>query len=114
MHCACGASHLHGKPGSPAKMAYKIGILSTHPIQYHSPWYRELASRLEIDLTVYYCHRPTAQDQAAAGFGVAFEWDIPLLDGYQYEFLTSRSVGRDLWSVIGCDTPEIVDTIRRE
>jgi glycosyltransferase involved in cell wall biosynthesis len=95
-------------------MRYKIGILSTHPIQYYTPWYRELARRAEIDLTVYYAHRATPEDQAAAGFDVAFEWDVPLLDGYPYRFLTNRSLrpGTDHYG--GCDTPEIAEIIRRE
>ena len=95
-------------------MTYRIGILSTHPIQYHTPWYRELTRRAEIDLTVYYAHRATSQDQASAGFGVAFEWDVPLLDGYRYRFLANRSPQPGTDSYYGCDTPEIADIIRRE
>ena len=63
----------------------RLGVLATHPIQYHAPLYRALAQ--ELDLTVYFAHEQTAEGQAAAGFGVACEWDVPLLDGYDYEFL---------------------------
>jgi glycosyltransferase involved in cell wall biosynthesis len=94
-------------------VTYKIGILSTHPIQYYSPWYRELAARPEIDLTVYYAHRPSAEEQAT-GFGVAFQWDVPLLDGYRHLFLVNRSPGPGLGGNRGYDTPEIAEVIRRE
>src|SRR5947209_7275031 len=59
----------------------RLAIVSTHPIQYHSPWFRALARVPEIDLHVYYCHRLLPEEQGA-GFEVPFEWDVPLLDGY--------------------------------
>jgi hypothetical protein len=95
-------------------MIYRIGILCTHPVQYYAPWYRELASRANINLTVYYAHRPTPEDQAAAGFGVPFEWDVPLLSGDRYRFLTNRSPRPATDRYRGCDTPEIADIIRQE
>jgi hypothetical protein len=58
----------------------RVGILVTHPIQYYAPWYRALAA--EVDLEVFFSHRQQPKGQADAGFGVAFEWDVPLLDGY--------------------------------
>jgi len=93
---------------------YKMGILATHPIQYLSPWYRALAAHPEVDLMVYYAHQQTPQGQANAGFGVPFEWDRPLLDGYPHQFLknTARRPGTD--NFFGCDTPEIADRISRE
>ena len=45
-------------------MPYRLGILSTHPIQYYSPWYRALASQPDVELMVYYAYRQTAE-----GFG---------------------------------------------
>lgn len=94
-------------------MPQKLAILSTHPIQYYSPWYRALAERPELDLTVYYAHRQTPEGQAAAGYGVAFEWDVPLLDGYHHEFLTNISKNPAVTGFWGCDTPEIADRIVR-
>ena len=37
----------------------RLGVLATHPIQYHAPLYRALAQRL--DLKVYFAHRQTAR-----------------------------------------------------
>ena len=45
-------------------MKPRIGALLTHPIQYYSPWFRNIAKRAE--LTVYYAHQ---QDGAGAGIG---------------------------------------------
>src|ERR1700721_2587038 len=88
------------------KSRMKLAVLSTHPIQYHSRWFQALASRPELDLHVYYCHKATPREQADAGFGVEFDWDVPLLEGYRYTFLQNVAGSRgDGFG--GFDTPEI-------
>jgi glycosyltransferase involved in cell wall biosynthesis len=89
----------------------RLAILASHPIQYYAPLYRELAKT--IDLEVMFAHRATPADQARAGFGVAFDWDIELTDGYPSRFLTnvSRMPGSDRFS--GCDTPDIGERLRQ-
>ena len=59
-------------------------FVTSHPIQYQAPLFRELARQL--DLTVVFLMRQTPQGQSAGGFGVAFEWDTPLLEGYRHVF----------------------------
>lgn len=92
---------------------YKIGILATHPIQYYTPWYRELAKYPEIELEVFYCHAQTPEGQARAGFAVSFAWDIPLFEGYKYRFLVNKSRRPDVSNFFGCDTPEIKQIIAK-
>jgi glycosyltransferase involved in cell wall biosynthesis len=81
-----------------------LAIVASHPIQYYAPLFRKLAGRL--DLTVFYAHRATPTDQANAGFGVGFEWDIDLLSGYEHFFLRNLAKRPGL-RFAGCDTPEI-------
>ena len=88
----------------------RLGILVSHPIQYYTPLFRRLAQ--ELDLTVFYAMRQTGQGQAAAGFGVAFDWDIDLLSGYPSHFLANRSKRPGTDHFRGCDTPEIAQFIR--
>ena len=76
-----------GRDSSHAEVRSTLAILSTHPIQYHAHWFRALARRPDLDLHVFYCYRASPVDQAEAGFGVEFEWDVPLLDGYRHTFL---------------------------
>jgi glycosyltransferase involved in cell wall biosynthesis len=90
----------------------RVGILATHPVQYAVPWYRALAK--SVDLQVFYCHRQTAEGQARAGFGVPFEWDVDLFQGYSHEFLENRARVPDVSAFRGCDTPDIKRIIRRE
>lgn len=88
----------------------RLAILASHPVQYYAPMFRELAQR--IDLHVFYAHSATPAQQAAAGFGHAFEWDINLTDGYSHSFLTnvSKRPGTDWFG--GCDTPEIYGALK--
>ena len=90
-------------------MSPRIGFLISHPIQYYTPIFRELAGL--CDLTVFFAHRQTAEQQAKAGFGVAFDWDIDLVSGYRSKFLenVSRQPSTDRFS--GCDTPGIAREI---
>jgi len=91
-------------------MAFRLGILETHPIQYKIPWFRMLHAHPEIDLTVFYCMIPDAKQQGE-GFGVEFEWDFPLLEGYRYEVLDNVSRNPGMCHFKGCDTPEIMDWV---
>lgn len=93
---------------------YYIGILATHPIQYYVPWYRALAKCSGIKLKVFYCHRQSPQNQAEAGFGVEFEWDIPLFEDYEYRFLDNRAACPSPDRFFGCDTPEVKEVIAKE
>jgi len=92
-----------------AKM--RIGVLASHPIQYQAPLFRELAR--EVDLTVYFAHRQTAEGQARAGYGVAFDWDVDLLSGYASEFLQNQAKNPNVFNYGGCDTPEIATIIQK-
>lgn len=88
----------------------RLAILSSHPIQYHAPLFRELARR--HDLHVFFAHRATPQEQARAGFGAAFDWDVDITSGYAHSHLDniSSTPGTDRFS--GCDTPEIGARLR--
>jgi glycosyltransferase involved in cell wall biosynthesis len=91
----------------------KLGILTTHPIQYQVPWFRLLAQTTGIDLTVFYCQIPDARQQGD-GFGVDFQWDLPLLEGYSHRVLRNVARQPSLTRFNGCDTPEIRAIVGRE
>jgi glycosyltransferase involved in cell wall biosynthesis len=92
----------------------RLAVLTTHPIQYHGAWFRRLAAEPGLDLEVLYCHNATAKEQADAGFGVEFDWDVSLLDGYPHRFLRNVSKQPGIAGFGGLDTPEIKDIIARE
>lgn len=66
--------------------------MTTHPIQYQAPLFRALAASSALDIRVLFARIPDPQEQAA-GFGGAFEWDLPLRDGYDFEVLPQVDLG---------------------
>jgi glycosyltransferase involved in cell wall biosynthesis len=92
-------------------MKLRVGFLTSHPIQYQVPIFRHLAEKPDLDFTVFYCQIPDAKVQGD-GFGVSFNWDLPLLDGYRYEVLKNVSASPGVTQFAGCDTPEIATMIR--
>ena len=90
----------------------RVAMVTTHPIQYQVPWLRRLAARPGIDLHVYFAMIPDAVEQGRE-FGVQFEWDIPLLDGYEYTVLENRARHPSLTEFRGCDTPQLYGELRR-
>lgn len=87
------------------KPAIRLAIVVTHPIQYYSPLFRAVAKL--VDLTVFYAHHATHADQAKAGFGVGFDWDIDLFSGYQYIFMHNMAKQQSSNRFAGCDTPDV-------
>ena len=90
---------------------FRLAVLTSHPVQYQVPWYQTMAAHPEIDLEVLYCHHATPQEQAAAGFGVAFEWDRPLFEGYRYRLLKNVAPEPSVNTFRGLDCPEIAATL---
>ena len=90
----------------------RLGVLATHPIQYHAPLFRALAARDDVELTVFFAHRPSAAEQGA-GFGIPFEWDVDLTAGYRHEWLRNVSARPSVTDFGGCDTPEIGAAVDR-
>jgi glycosyltransferase involved in cell wall biosynthesis len=93
-------------------MTRRVAIVSTHPVQYQACWYRAMASHPGLDPDVFFCHHATASDQAEAGFGVEFEWDTPLLEGYSFRFLHNVAKRPSPNTFRGTDTPEIQKTLK--
>jgi glycosyltransferase involved in cell wall biosynthesis len=70
----------------------RIAIISSHPIQYNAPFFRALSSLPEIDLKVFYTWGfEGAKSKFDPDFNQQIEWDIPLLEGYSYQFCENTS-----------------------
>jgi glycosyltransferase involved in cell wall biosynthesis len=66
----------------------RLAIVSTHPIQYYAPIFQALARSKSLVPRVFYTWSQTA-DAAVADleFARSITWDIPLLEGYESEFV---------------------------
>ena len=90
----------------------KLAIISTHPIQYYAPVFRALAASTEIELRVFYTWSQAATDGVFdPGFGTEVKWDIPLLDGYAYQFVRNVAKRPGLNHFGGLNTPTLVREI---
>ena len=90
-------------------MKKKIAIVTTHPIQYYAPLFKLLAQ--QIDIKVFYTWGKDSLEKFDPGFGKKIEWDIPLLDGYEYTFLQNNSKNPGSHHFKGIDNPTIIKEI---
>lgn len=93
--------------------ARRLAIVASHPIQYQSVWFRALAQHPGLEIEVLFCHRATPGEQAAAGFGVEFDWDVPLLEGFPHRFLRNEAKSPTVATFGGLDTPEMWQVLER-
>lgn len=83
----------------------RVAHLVSHPVHYFAPLYRALASRPEIDLTVYFYSDAPLRGYHDAQFGRTIAWDTPLLEGYAHRFAPSASCTEAKASSIRPDVP---------
>jgi len=89
----------------------KLAIITSHPIQYYAPWFRYLTHQAAVDLRVFYLWDFGVRQQLDPGFQQSVEWDIPLLEGYEYEFIpnTSKQPGtKHFW---GLQNPTLIQQV---
>ncbi|MDE2306053.1 MAG: glycosyltransferase family 4 protein [Gammaproteobacteria bacterium] len=90
----------------------RLAVVSTHPIQYYAPLFRALAAEAGISLRVFF-----TWSQAEGGatfdpeFGRTVSWDVPLLDGYAYEFVNNRARRPGTHHFFGVDNPRLVTAL---
>lgn len=65
----------------------RLAYLVTHPIHYQAPLLRRIAREPDIDLQVFFASDLSVGQFLDTGFGASIRWDVPLLEGYHYEFL---------------------------
>lgn len=80
----------------PAGRKSRLAVVISHPIQHFAPLFRALTKRPEIELRVFYCCDWGVQAYEDKDFGATIQWNIPLLQGYDSEFLPIRRRPRKL------------------
>jgi glycosyltransferase involved in cell wall biosynthesis len=70
----------------------RLAIVSTHPIQYYAPLFKRLTQSDEVLPRVFYTWSQSAGGAVNdPGFSRSVSWDIPLLEGYEFEFVTNTA-----------------------
>jgi glycosyltransferase involved in cell wall biosynthesis len=73
-------------------MKRRLAIISSHPIQYNAPLFALITEEPQIELMVFYTWGESCLgEKYDPDFGKIIEWDIPLLEGYSYTFVTNTS-----------------------
>ena len=92
---------------------FRVAYLVSHPIQYQVPLLQRLAAHPQITLHVYYMTDQGAAPSRDPEFGVDVQWDIPLLEGYEWTLLRNRSPWPGADHVLRFIHPAIAAAIRR-
>lgn len=93
-------------------MTKKIAIISSHPIQYYAPWFCYLADSNDIEIKVFYLWDFGIHQKIDIQFKKSFKWDIPLLDGYEYEFIPNVSSNPGTHHFWGFKNPSLIERVK--
>lgn len=72
-------------------MIFRLAIFVSHPVQYHVPIWQELAKKRDIMVKVHYFSDHSVRGDIDSDFRVPVAWDQPLLDNYEYTFITRNA-----------------------
>jgi len=87
----------------------KLAIITTHPIQYYAPVFKLLSEK--IQLKVFYTWGEQSMAKYDQSFGRQIEWDIPLLEGYDYMFLENISKDPGTHHLNGIINPTLIEEV---
>ena len=93
-------------------MALKLAIVATHPIQYYAPWFSQLARQAELAVKVFYLSNFGVSGRLDRAFRAPVRWDIPLLEGYEHEFVPNLSPRPGTDGYFGLWNPELLSRLR--
>lgn len=93
-------------------MRLKLAIVATHPIQYYAPWFASLALQAGIAVKVFYLWNFGVAAHVDEGFLAPVQWDVPLLDGYEHEFVENRSPSAGTGHFFGLWNPALARRVR--
>jgi glycosyltransferase involved in cell wall biosynthesis len=90
----------------------RLAIITSHPIQYNAPIFKELTRRAVLEVKIFYTWgKDSLDNKFDPGFGTNIEWDIPLLDGYEYEFVTNISDDPGTHHFSGIRNPDLISRV---
>lgn len=90
----------------------KLAIVTTHPIQYNAPWFKLLSQRGKLAVKVFYTWSQTERGpKYDPTFQKVVEWDIPLLEGYEYTFVENTAKQPGSHHFKGVENPALNRTI---
>jgi glycosyltransferase involved in cell wall biosynthesis len=89
-------------------------FINSHPIQYFAPLYKAIEKDSSFDLEVWYCSKHGLSGELDKQFGVNVKWDIPLLEGYKYDFLSNSFGKANIYSFLGLRNFSIIGKLWKQ
>ncbi len=89
----------------------KLAIITTHPIQYYAPVFKLLQMSGDVNLRVFYTLGPDTATKYDHGFAKNISWDIPLLDGYDYEWVKNTAKKPGSHHFNGIKNPDLIKQV---
>jgi glycosyltransferase involved in cell wall biosynthesis len=93
------------------KSLSKLAIITSHPIQYYAPWFSYINQNTNLNLKVFYLWNFGITATLDREFQQTVKWDIPLLDGYDYEFIPNISKNPGTKSIGGLKNPSLLSRV---
>lgn len=90
-------------------MRKRLAVICTHPIQYYAPVFQLLAK--QVKLKVFYTCGEQSSYKYDKGFDRTIEWDLPLLEGYDYIFLTNKAKSPGTHHFRGILNPDLIKEV---
>src|SRR3954454_1006990 len=91
----------------------RLAIITTHPIQYYAPVFKMLAQQTNLLVKVFYTWGKDSISKFDPDFGKQIEWDIPLLAGYDYQFLENTATDPGTHHFRGIINPTANERIKK-
>ncbi len=89
----------------------RVAIITSHPIQYYAPLFCHIAGATDVSIKVFYLWNFGITQQVDAGFKQSLQWDIPLLTGYDYEFVPNVSSNPGTHHFWGLQNPSLLERV---
>jgi glycosyltransferase involved in cell wall biosynthesis len=89
----------------------KLAIIITHPIQYYVPLFQLLAK--SCNLKVFYTWGEKGNgEKFDPDFKQIISWDLPLLDGYEFDFLENKAKNPGSHHFKGIVNPKLIGKLK--
>ncbi len=90
----------------------RLAIVTSHPIQYQSPLFRQVAQRGKVHPTVLYLSDHGIVPSMDPGFHQRVRFDTDLLGGFDHRYLPNRSPWPSVSTPAGLMNPALLSTLR--
>ena len=91
----------------------RLAYVTTHPVQYRAPLFRELARENDLTLKVFFGSDFGVAPSHDPGFDRTIRWDVPLLQGYEHVFIKNSAIRPNHRSFWGLYNPQMASEIIR-